>query len=91
MKGLHDGSFVLGWFVFRVLANGAHGEELVLRRFDPHARTFEEPVVIDPPSYHPRNAVLNLNGDGRGVVVWQNEDPAGFPADAHLRLIRVTP
>jgi hypothetical protein len=91
MKGLDDGSFVLGWFVFRVLANGAHGEELVLRRFDPHARTFEEPVVIDPPSNHPRSAVLKLNGDGRGVVVWQNEDAAGFPADAHLRLIRVTP
>jgi hypothetical protein len=91
MKGLQDGSFVLGWLVFRGGATGL-GEALVVERFDPQTKTFEEPVVIATSSYGFRQTVLKLNGDGRGVVVWQNDvTAAGFPADAHLRLIRVTP
>jgi hypothetical protein len=96
MKGLDDGSFVLAWIASDPMGPLGHGEALVVDRFDPHTNTFEEPVVIATTSFNFRNAVLKLNGDGRGVVVWESQDVGEGPPDfgtftGHFRLISVTP
>lgn len=86
LKGL-DSSFVLAWTVSRAVL----AEALVINRFDPHSQTFDHPVVIAMNSYGLRAGTLALNGHGRGVIVWQDDDAGFFPGAAHLRLITVTP
>lgn len=94
IEGLDDGSFVLAWVGSSPLAS--YGEALVVELFDSRRRTFEEPIVIARTSYAFRNAVLKLNGDGRGVVVWQSQDLGNGPPDfgpftGHFRMISVKP
>jgi hypothetical protein len=91
MKGLDDGSFVLAWTARDPQGASGNGEALLIARFDPQSQSFDEPIVIAIASYHFRKAVLNVNGDGRGVIVWETQgiDPFGTTA-GYLRLIRAT-
>jgi hypothetical protein len=87
MKGLGDGSFILSWV--REPGGDPNRGTLVVDRFDPQTKTFEEPVVIAEGPI--AGALLELNGAGQGVVVWQTENTGSGPLDAkgHLRVIRV--
>lgn len=96
MKGLDDGSFVLAWLALRPMETGGYGEVFLVSRFDPQLKAFEAPVVIATASYAFRNAVLKLNGDGRGVIVWESQDFGEGPPffgqfTGHLSFISVTP
>jgi|GEM_PF-6211444 len=87
MKGLDDGSFALAW----IDQTASDGEALVVTRFDPKTRTSEAPVVIATTSYEFRKALLKLNGNGRGVVVWESQDAIFGPFAGHFSLINVQP
>lgn len=89
MKGLDDGSFALAW-IDQTGSYPSYGSALVVARFDPQTRTFEKPVLIATSSYLFRNARLKLNGDGRGVVVWESQD-VNFQFTGHFRSIDVRP
>jgi hypothetical protein len=88
VKALDDGTFVLSWRSYSPVDNTW---TLVVDRFDPRTRSFEAPVTLAVG--HIRGALLELNGAGKGVVVWQTEelDDAGrlLSVDGHLRVIRV--
>jgi hypothetical protein len=86
MKALDDGSFVLSWLLHSQVTNTA---TLFVDRFDPKTKTFEEPVALAEGLI--TNAVLELNGAGRGVVVWQTQEvdaEGGLISNAgHLRVL----
>jgi hypothetical protein len=86
MRGLDDGSFVVGW---RALPAGG-GEAFVVARFDSQGRRFDAPLVIATAPFSFVRAVLRLNGDGTGVFVWQSESGPLGPYSAHARRITVT-
>jgi len=88
VKALDDGSFVLSWLLYSRVDNTS---KLVVDRFDPQTRTFEEPVVLaEGPIV---GALLELNGAGKGVVVWQTQERDAeqrlISNEGHLRVIRV--
>jgi hypothetical protein len=87
-KGLDDGSFVFFWILYP--DGDSNRGTLVVDRFDPRTRTFEEPVVIAQGPI--AGALLELNGAGQGVVVWQTENTGSGPLDreGHMRVIRVS-
>jgi hypothetical protein len=87
-KALDDGSFVLAWLLYTQVD---HVATLFVDRFDPQTKTFEEPVVLAEGAM--AGALLELNGAGKGVVVWQTEelnaDGSVVAKAGHLRVIRV--
>jgi hypothetical protein len=87
-KGLDDGSFVLGWIR---RGSTAFSEELLVALFDSQTKTVGEPVRIATSPDQFREARLELNSDGTGIVVWEGGDGYSGPFSGHARLITVTP
>jgi len=87
-KALDDGSFVLAWLLYTQVD---HMATLFVDRFDPQTKRYEEPVALAEGAM--AGALLELNGAGKGVVVWQTEelDADGSVAAkaGHLRVIQV--
>ncbi|HEV3075816.1 MAG TPA: hypothetical protein VHB47_15445 [Thermoanaerobaculia bacterium] len=88
VKALDDGSFVLSWLLYTQVD---HMATLFVVRFDPQTKSFEEPVALAEGSM--AGALLELNGAGRGVIVWQTEESNAdgnvIAKEGHLRVIRV--
>jgi hypothetical protein len=66
---LRDGSFVFSWLV----ASPADVTKvrILLRRFDPRSMTFDAPVVLLT-DVNLISVLLQVNDQGKGVVVWQS-------------------
>jgi hypothetical protein len=89
LKALDDGTYVISWLERSPTDETA---TLFVERFDPRTGRFEEPLAI-PIGVDPV-ALVELDGAGRGVVVWQTRESVGsgrISRQGHLRVIHIHP
>jgi len=90
LKALDDGTFVVSWLVSSPPNDTAR---LFVEHIDLRTGTFDEPVAVaEGPIV---GALLELNGAGKGVMVWQTQEFNALgdlvSSEGHLRVIRVKP
>ncbi len=61
--------------------------EILCRKFDPYAMTFEDEFLINPLStgVHQGRPMVDMNGRGDILMVWQEINPADGEYDVHTR------
>jgi hypothetical protein len=82
LQGLDDDSFLLAFTVTDPQGSSSFGEDLLLTRFDAQARRFDRPIVVATARYAFRKVKMDVNGDGKGVIVWETEGIDAFGTTA---------
>jgi hypothetical protein len=84
---LTDGSFILSWLV---AAPVGLKETFFVERFDPRSMTFDPPVAVLA-DVNANGVLLQLNGQGRGAIVWQSLAAGASPTVGHFRVVSLIP